>query len=1005
MAEEMATIINNGDEEPPEISPPPQATEKSGGLLPLDEAAAETSVETADHVGEESSKAAPPPHDVEESDDVLSVDEAAAETTTGETADHGGEESSTAGLQSHTAEENDGLLAVDEYPSAAESSTSAPADHGGEESSKAAPLPHDNEESDVVLSADKEPIIVETTVETAETPCNGAPSLIVPPPQATEGSNGMLSVDEDPAVAEAAERNHEAEIFAGFSLQSNGIRFRAPRRGKVVQERFNTQLVLEEVQESDNDGKSGMTLRETVQVSPGLTVLRSIYSVMAVFIGGFLFILGFDILLFLFIHLVSVFNENQGIGIADFVASFFSVPVFVYSLAFAMTLVTSFVVDTFYGNPFIRSFGLGVVFTEWMAFIFYLGVPLLTFIATLFMGKPNWWEISLLTWFVSVLTFWCIFSACVFYFEVTQCLKLERDRHEEKDAIGQMGWLEKTRYWLGKAKDATKRTMRIRLSGKETKYKKQKGEETPEYDDKHNSCPVGLFSLLTMKLPCYKQFDEEEQKKKIRTLGEVLGFTSYITRYSWSLDKLFCRTGGNTSSIFVTSGEARVSERQIQSSIACRIIGNLLICLLVIGLFVWLSGTGMNNGLSNTGKVLLVIPYSADGVSDEEKARRRRRWKKKSRMYDMLSIAYAGTQEFDGWKSNTITPVEGYEYTRNPNLPYPTCALRVKESDFVDGDIADYAFIANLAYTNPAEEQASLDSWFGDGVVIVNDTLVKEFREEFSSVDFGLASDSSVSFKLTQLVNTNFVMITIRGTATVLDVMADAQLWISALLFQSVREFLPLGNVFTPILHHLVKVVSMVETKNIAKVAYYQETREFALYLMKKGYDVRVTGHSLGGGLALITGAQAKVSAIGFSAPNAKLSRQTFVGKFEQPLPVSVYDLNTYTFNVVPNRDPFPMIDDKADLYQNINCTASANDIVGCHSIERSICELQYKCGSKSGLTNSYRPVPCECVLEFGYPSPKPKNGTDTDSTFEDKCRAKYPCKWGNATQKENEGC
>eukprot|EP00975_Prorocentrum_lima_P014232 3021547-Prorocentrum_lima.AAC.1 len=71
--------------------------------------------------------------------------------------------------------------------------------------------------------------------------------------------------------------------------------------------------------------------------------------------------------------------------------------------------------------------------------------------------------------------------------------------------------------------------------------------------------------------------------------------------------------------------------------------------------------------------------------------------------------------------------------------------------------------------------------------------------------------------------------------------MADAQLWISALLFQSVREFLPLGNVFTPILHHLVKVVSMVETKNIAKVAYYQETREFALYLMKKGYDVRVT--------------------------------------------------------------------------------------------------------------------------------------------------------------------
>ncbi len=150
------------------------------------------------------------------------------------------------------------------------------------------------------------------------------------------------------------------------------------------------------------------------------------------------------------------------------------------------------------------------------------------------------------------------------------------------------------------------------------------------------------------------------------------------------------------------------------------------------------------------------------------------------------------------------------------------------------------------------------------------------------------------------------------------------------------------------------------------------------------------------------------MSAVGFSAPNAKLSRDTFVGKNQTSLPVSLDDLNTYTFNVVPNRDPVPMIDDKANLYQRINCTASANNFAGCHSIVRSICELQYTCGSKvSFLENTYRPVPCECVLEFGYPPPKPLNGvvTNNNLSFEDECKAKYPCKWGDETQKEIEGC
>ena len=81
---------------------------------------------------------------------------------------------------------------------------------------------------------------------------------------------------------------------------------------------------------------------------------------MALFVGGFLFILGMCILLFLFIDLATLLGatSNEGVQVLDFLAVLLSVPVFVYSLAMGMTLATKFVVDTFYGHPFLRSVSL-----------------------------------------------------------------------------------------------------------------------------------------------------------------------------------------------------------------------------------------------------------------------------------------------------------------------------------------------------------------------------------------------------------------------------------------------------------------------------------------------------------------------------------------------------------------------------------------------------------------------------------------------------------------------
>ena len=96
--------------------------------------------------------------------------------------------------------------------------------------------------------------------------------------------------------------------------------------------------------------------------------------------------------------------------------------------------------------------------------------------------------------------------------------------------------------------------------------------------------------------------------------------------------------------------------------------------------------------------------------------------------------------------------------------------------------------------------------------------------------------------------------------------------------------------------------------------------------------------------------------------------------------PVTIESLDTLTLNVVPAKDIIPMTDDKAKLYQNINCTAPNSEFADCHNIIRTLCEIQYSCGSKG------RPVPCECVINYGYPEPSYIGNGTANSNFTQVC-------------------
>jgi hypothetical protein len=120
----------------------------------------------------------------------------------------------------------------------------------------------------------------------------------------------------------------------------------------------------------------------------------------------------------------------------------------------------------------------------------------------------------------------------------------------------------------------------------------------------------------------------------------------------------------------------------------------------------------------------------------------------------------------------------------------------------------------------------------------------------------------------------------------------------------------------------------------------------------------------------MITGAQMHMPAIGLSGPNTIIARKTL-----DP-PVIMDELDKYTFNIKPDQDPVPMIDDTAKNIQRINCLAQSNNFVDCHTATQSLCEIQYTCGSGP------RPTLCNCDAYYGYPEPE----LTGDQTFEDAC-------------------
>jgi len=320
-----------------------------------------------------------------------------------------------------------------------------------------------------------------------------------------------------------------------------------------------------------------------------------------------------------------------------------------------------------------------------------------------------------------------------------------------------------------------------------------------------------------------------------------------------------------------------------------------------------------------------------------------------------------------------IVMVSDFQYVGEKSLQYPSCDMskgfRIEfNGTTMDTPLGDYAFYSAMAYETTNVTSYLLPQWYGaEGVAVDEDALVKEYREEEGN------SNTPVFFKFFTFPDAPQVgLVSIRGSQTSWDWMVNLQLWSAAGLAQFVKWITPYGWIWTPILDDLVWFIGMIQTEDLDKVSYYKVTTAFAKEFSTKYESIHVTGASLGGGLAVITGAQARVPAVAISGLGAELSRHTL-----QP-PITKDDINKYVYNFIPDRDYVARVGGRPRQSQEAQCNASFSNLFGCHSMWRSVCEIAYRCGTDG------RPVICRCHFNFGYPEPEPIG--DTTRSFRQAC-------------------
>lgn len=401
-----------------------------------------------------------------------------------------------------------------------------------------------------------------------------------------------------------------------YSLgQSTELRFRGKKDQKVVVLdglAAEKQLVMV-MKNKDGEGASEDPHSTSIELgihsrnSVGATFLRAVATAASFFVLSVWFAFSIQCIFFLFMNVVGTYTPAEWTSnppIANLIGCLLACPVLVDSLAKTLTMSLACTVDCWRGiatHPSSLWKSIGKLTSEWLILAVFFGVPTLTFVVTTVMSKERaldgsaeqnmddnergWHELTMLSWFLSVLIFQIIYMELCIFNEITSCHKLlvhfrnttsilesiktnliltqrqkyssvKRERYlvsdldgdEQNDPSHLCG--NRTAFALNaqRAPVQVKYTLGTRLTKLlrcfydnievEEACEVNVSEENEDDDDKRNE----------------KAITSETKTKRNYTIDEIFGNIRIVTHENWSLEKLWCSDPKKVASITVLNG-------------------------------------------------------------------------------------------------------------------------------------------------------------------------------------------------------------------------------------------------------------------------------------------------------------------------------------------------------------------------------------------------------------------------------------------------------------------
>jgi len=184
----------------------------------------------------------------------------------------------------------------------------------------------------------------------------------------------------------------------------------------------------------------------------------------------------------------------------------------------------------------------------------------------------------------------------------------------------------------------------------------------------------------------------------------------------------------------------------------------------------------------------------------------------------------------------------------------------------------------------------------------------------------------------------------VRGTLTTKDILADVDMYGSVAIMQVFDHILPVTRLFPErtirnMLAFLV-IHAWLGEKPLFSAALDRLGR-LKEESAKDGYQVVVTGHSLGGAIAAIVGSRQHLPTLAVSPPGTLYSAQRFL--------TSRKELTKYLTVIQPDHDVVSQIDEQVGFVQNIRCRP--DNPMKCHILGTTVQTLYDSCGDPRGRT------------------------------------------------------